>query len=484
MPLPRALKGHEVIELNISFVSQLPEVVERTGYAGDFHMMAQWFPKLAKREVDGRWAHFAFHPYAEFYADFGNYDVRMNVPARFVVGSTGELSETKVGDPERKNYQAKAQGVHDFAWTAWPNFIVEERVFTGTRVRLLRPSHTPFTAAATWKTVESGLRQLGAAYGPYPYPTLTIVHPPRSAGRAGGMEYPQLITTGGPEIGASLGIRGTELLTIHELGHQWFQGLIATNEYAHPFLDEGLVSFAEWRFLTENYGAASLVDWPWLNISRETAGRYLNRRSRTHQAPSLPAPDFESFSAISSRVYARTPLCLETLARSFSRKQLYRALGRYSREQRFRHPQPDDFFATIEKEMGPEARRQLEKMLNESASLDLRVADVQSDRVNHSWVSHITIERNGKLELPYELLLRFESGENKRLVFDGHEARTTLVESHSSPLVRVQIDPERRLLVDDQLFNNRWQAAPSSTRAFQGQALVSAFSWFLHLGAL
>lgn len=483
VPLPRELKGHEEIELEIEFVSRLPEVVERTGYAGDFHMLAQWFPKLAKREPDGRWAHFAFHPYAEFYADFGNYDVRMNVPERFRVGSTGDLQETKNDEPGRTSYRATARNVHDFAWTAWPEFVIEERIISGTKVRLLRPPATPLTAARTWKTLELGLPQLGSAYGPYPYPQLTVVHPPRAGGRAGGMEYPQLITTGGGELATLTGVRATELLTIHELGHQWFQGLIATNEYAHPFLDEGVVSFAEWRFLAENYGSASLVSLPWLKVSRITAGRYLNRRSRSTQAPNLPAPDFESFSAISSLVYARTPLCLETLARSFSREALYRALGRYTREQRYRHPGPDEFFSAIEKEMGSEPRRQLEKMLTENAGLDLRVAEVRSQPSDGSWLSHVTIERTGSLELPYEVLLLFESGQSKRLSFDGQQRKQVLIERHDTPLIEVQVDPERRLLVDEQLLNNRWQQPLHGSRAFQGQALVSAFSWLLHLGA-
>src|SRR5690554_1002162 len=154
-------------------------------------MVGQWFPKLARREPDGRWAHFAFHPHAEFYADFGDYDVTLEVPAGFVVGATGQRIEQRVTG-ERRTERYRAEAVHDFAWAAWDGFEVEERTVGATKITLLAPPHTAPARAATWESLEHALPYLGALYGPYPHPTLTVVtcSMSRGRGRRHGIPHP------------------------------------------------------------------------------------------------------------------------------------------------------------------------------------------------------------------------------------------------------------------------------------------------------
>src|SRR5262249_56825208 len=117
----------------------LPSVVLRTGYAKNFDFVAQWFPKLARLEDDGTFAHFPFHAQAEFYADYGDYDVTLDVPANTVVGAVGRRGEsTPHGD--RRSDRYRAEGVHDFAWAAWPDFHEVDRRIAGVDVRVLFPA--------------------------------------------------------------------------------------------------------------------------------------------------------------------------------------------------------------------------------------------------------------------------------------------------------------------------------------------------------
>src|SRR5262249_38661943 len=95
IPLPREIPPGETVTLEVAWKDTLPTIVERTGYDGSFHMVGQWFPKIAKLESDGTFAHFPFHHLGEFYADFGTYDVTVDVPQGFVVGATGPVTETK-----------------------------------------------------------------------------------------------------------------------------------------------------------------------------------------------------------------------------------------------------------------------------------------------------------------------------------------------------------------------------------------------------
>jgi hypothetical protein len=449
------LKAHETIVLNVEFTSFLPQIFERTGYEKSFHLAAQWYPKLAKREVNGTWAHFAFHPYGEFYADFGNYEVSLDVPQDFVVGSTGRLRRLEGGEAGRALYQATATGVHDFAWTAWPEFIVEERSIAGVQVRLLSPANLPLSRQATWKTLERSLPYLEENYGPYPYRQLTVVHPPAFASPAGGMEYPQFITTGGSDWVQALGIRAIELVTVHELGHQWFQGVIATDEMSFPFLDEGLASYAEWRYLTDTYGSTSLVSMGNLRISRIAAGRYTALLGKFDQPIELPASSYESFSRIGSIVYGRMPLALETWARVYSPQKMRAALSGYAKKFRFKHPRPRDFYHTVQMQLGQEAGRALKHYFRRGGTIDLSVGNIETRAIGGGYQSSIQIRRQGDVALPFEVVAEFADRSRVSKAFSGEAKDLNWSLVHESKLESLVIDPEHRILLDENLLNNR-----------------------------
>ena len=198
LPLPAALAPGESITLELEWSAKLPAIVLRTGYAGDFHFVGQWFPKLAKLEPDGTFAHFPFHAQAEFYADYGDYDVTLDVPKNDVVGATGARVSTSTHGDRRSGRRYVVNGVHDFAWTAWPDFRERDATVDGVAVRLLYPPDQESSADTTLTALRYALPRASALYGRYPYPDAHGRAPrPERAGEAGGMEYPTLITDDG-----------------------------------------------------------------------------------------------------------------------------------------------------------------------------------------------------------------------------------------------------------------------------------------------
>ena len=475
VPLPEPVAPGRTLTLEIEFSSKLPPVLERTGYSGSFHFVAQWFPKLARREPDGTWAHFPFHPQAEFYADYGRYDVTLDVPETMVVGATGRrVAERR--EAGRLIVRHQADDVHDFAWTAWDGFSTQRESIDGVEVVLLHPADHAKNVATTFEALRSSLPRFNRLYGRYPHPQLTVVHPPETAEAAGGMEYPMLITTGGPWWTAHSGVRAIEAVTVHELGHQWFQGLIGTNEHAWPFLDEGLTTFVESRAMSAAYGAGSLVSWPGLSISDDAARRALAIHYGHDDVVALPAARFSSFRQVGALVYARTSTILGTLGNVYGNDALERALGRYARHYRFRHPTPRHFVAAVREVLGADAAQNLETALFERGWVDYVAEDLRSVRVSgpagvfdreagretvsrdasepELWDSQLRIVRRGTLRFPVEVELLLENGERVQKHWDGRGAWAAISHRSASPVIRARVDPATKITLDDDLTNN------------------------------
>lgn len=505
VPLPREIQPNETITLEMVWDDKLPAVVERTGFEGSFHMIAQWFPKIARLEPDGTWAHFPFHHLGEFYADFGNYDVTLDVPANFVTGATGPLVDSKTENGRRFDHHVQTD-IHDFAWTAWDKFQSRKETIDGVAVTILYPPNYESHAERELATMRFALPYYGARYGKYPYGVLTLVHPPSTSPEAGGMEYPTLITTGGASYHPD-GIRLVELVTIHEFGHQYFYGLLASHETNWPALDEGLNSYAESEAMGTWKGRGSIVDLFGLKIS-DHDGQAERARHYVHDDKvAQPAYAFGTGSAYGALVYSRTATILETMRRVWGDPAMQKAMGTYARRFRFKHPTPDDFIGTMKTELGDAAGAFLRSAFYEKGWIDFVVssmashavhapagifdkggqrttvkpADGSSDKKYEGWV---LVTRRGPLVLPVEIELVAENGTRTRVPWDGTTESIRVPYSGASPLVSVLVDPDSKILLD-QNPENDFATAPGYGGAGAPRTLERATYWSeLVMGAI
>lgn len=475
----------ETLTLFAEFSSQLPEIVERSGYADGFHMVGQWFPKLAKLEADGTFTHFPYRPLAEFYADFGDYDVTLRVPAAMLVGASGRrISETLAGTDKEVRYVAR--GVHDFAWTAWSGFAERRERIAGVDVLLLYPDGLDGAASTTLEMLRLGLPYFSRRYGSYPYPTLTVVHPPPAASPAGGMEYPTLITTGSSRHLGYLGARTLQSVTLHELAHQWFYGMIASNEPRFPFLDEGLSTFADTEAQTRWFGQGSAYTGPGPTLSLWAFQRAWSAEAGTAGPIAEPASSFADLGAVSRLVYSRTAVVLESFGRVYGHARVLAALGRYARAQRFSHPGPNELLDAFRAELGADVTRELERALFERTSLDYAVTEIVSDPMPSSnggasvYTGHAIVRRHGAPKLPVRIELVARDGTRHSFDWDGRGEQRRFEYRGKSPLDYALVDPETRILLDDNLSNNAASPRPASAPRLTERLLYAAallLSW-------
>ena len=444
VPLPRDVPPGGSIDLDVAWNDRLPVIIERTGYRDRFHMVGQWFPKIARLEADGTWAHFPFHHLSEFYADFGTYDVTIDVPASYTIGATGPTVESRVEGGRRIERHLQAD-VHDFAWTAWDRWQTKHETIDGVEVTVLYPPGFEDVAQRDLEALRFALPYESARYGPYPYGVLTLVHPQDDANEAGGMEYPTLITSDGPWFTPKQ-VFVPEIVTVHELGHQWFYGLVATNEAAWPFLDEGINQFAETDAMAKWKGPGSAADVWGLLVGDGAIQAVASNKAAQDEPVAQPASAFSSGANYARLVYSRTAAVLETLDRVYGDESVGNALGEYARRFRFQHPGPEQFLGVFEEKMGAQVAATLRTALFEKGWVDYAVGEVR-DRT-------VLVRRRGTLSFPVDVDLVSEDGSTRRERWDGLGDSKVIASRGSSALRSVVVDPDQRVTIDANLENN------------------------------
>ena len=422
--LPTPVYPGEKLELDVKFHVQLPKVFARMGFYGDFVMAGQWFPKLAAYEIAGQrqrreegWNAHQYHAHSEFYADFGTYEVTITVPEPYQVAATGRLSA--VSEPRHgwRHWTFTARDVHDFAWAASPDFLVEQRHYPdlgtdGLTVFLyLDPAHQS-AKERYFRITRQTMAQFGQWFGPYPYDTLRIVVPPPGASGAGGMEYPTLITAWDASIPPSSW--AVEQVVVHELAHQYWYGMVATNEFEEPWLDEGLATF------TENKMMASLVP---------EYGRLATLSPILEPKPlHLPAWEYGD-DTYASNVYLRAARVLSGIEAVIGEEKMMDILRTYFQRYQFAHPSTEDFLAVINEVSGKNFNDFFQRFVFSERMVNYRLNSIESEATGQpgQYRHRLHVSSENALPQTVPILIRHVDGKTATVMWNTQNSAEPLV---------------------------------------------------------
>lgn len=497
LPLPSPVGPSGTIRLSIAFSARLPRAIARTGYVDDFFFVGQWFPKIGVYEPrgvrgapGGRWNCHQFHSNTEFYADFGVYDVSITLPTRFVVGATGAAVSDRWNPEGSRTITYHAEDVHDFAWTAWPEFVEQNHRWGTTDIRMLLPAIRLRKAHRNLDALVAAMAYMDSCVGPYPYPTFTLVEPPPEAVATGGMEYPTLVTAGDfPLPGITL--RLAEQVTVHEFVHNYFQGMVASNEFEEAWLDEGFTQYYEARIMDGTYGTrTSLLDWLGIRIGSGefSRGAYVSSRNPSVAPIATPAWKFE-FGGYGMLTYFKSMLMLQTLEGLIGRPVMDSVMKTYFHRWRFRHPSGADFIAVVNEivpryhrsRLGPNMDWFFDQVLYGTGVCDYAVTALAHSRTpepagklpeSHdgadsagTLVSTVTVSRLGDVRLPVEVRVSFDDGGEVTEWWDGKERNVSFTYRREVRIEKAVVDPEGRIPLDMNGINNSRAATPPSAPA-------------------
>ena len=466
--LPRPVAPGQDVQFKIKFKATFPEVIARTGYKRTFLLAGQWFPKVGVW-WHGQWNCHQFHAMTEFFADFGTYDVRVTLPKNYVIGGTGVQVSDQDNGNGTKTVGFHAEDVHDFAWTADPNFKVINDTFNGSvgpvKIRLLSyDSHQ-----RAWQTyidcMQLTMRRFDEWYGPYPYAQITVVDPPHGGGEAGGMEYPTFIT-GDSGWFIPKGVHLVDLVTEHEFGHQYWYGMVATNEFENGWLDEGINSYTEVKVMDSMFGRnTSVINWLGAQLGNREAQRFQYLASTDIDPLSKFSYQDMSVNDYGAITYGKTASMLVTLERVVGEQTLKNALHTYFMRYRFTHPTQEDFMRTVNEVAGQDLSWYWNQAVYGTQVFDYEVKRATSDPVNWwedpdekqgetMYETQVILHRKRDFVFPVEAVVKFDNGESIRERWDGKDRWVRYVYRKKAKVESVQIDPDYDVTMDSNYLNN------------------------------
>lgn len=393
--------------VSFTFRGQVPVQIRRSGRnssEGIAYSMTQWYPKLAHYDHRGWHA----YPYVgrEFHGTWGDFDVKLTLDSAHTVAATGVLQNPEAighGYPARKplkrpagdrlTWHFQARDVHDFAWSADPEYVHFIEAVPGGPVLHFFHKNDP-ALAAVWKDLPGfmvkALNYMNEHFGKYPWPQYTFAQ-----GGDGGMEYPMLtLITGKRRLGSLVGV------SVHEFVHSWYYGMLASNEGRFAWMDEGMTQYASSKVMRHLFPRE---EPPHMQAYQ---GYHALVESGKHEPPSVHADHFNSNFAYGVTAYNFGELFVHQIGAVVGERTLASGLLRYTKVCGFKHPEPIDLERVLEKESGLELDWYFDQWINTTRTLDYGVHSV----FELDGQLTITLERKGDMLMPADVLVERRDG--------------------------------------------------------------------------
>jgi hypothetical protein len=407
------LPGQTVV-FDMQFEGQVPLQVRRAGRdnaEGIRYSMSQWYPKMAAYDNRGWHA----NPYVgrEFYGNFGDFDVKITIDKSYILGGTGYLQNAnqighgyedegvKVPEPKGKNltWHFIAPNVHDFMWAADPNYTHEKvKMEDGPMVHFLYVKNDK--TQENWTKLKGytvdAIQYMSDNFGKYPYEQYSVIQ-----GGDGGMEYPMAtLITGHRGLQSLVGV------TVHELIHSWYYGVLGFNESSEPWLDEG---FTTWGTSVVMDAVFSKED----KFVQDGAYKsYFRLAKAGYEEPLTTHGDHYNLnSAYGPGTYNKGAVFVEQLIYVIGKENFDKAMLRLWNDWQYKHPNGHDVIRVMEKTSGLELDWYYDYFIASTKTIDYGVKSVEG--VNDK--TKITLERVGLMPMPLDVVVTYTDGSQEMI---------------------------------------------------------------------
>jgi hypothetical protein len=425
---------------------------------------------------NGAWNCHQYHADTEFFADFGTYDVNLRLPDRFSVGASGiQTGELRHSDGT-KTVTFHGEDIHDFAWAASPHFQAVDDTYVNSlgtvKIHaLILASHANLRARYV-ESLKKSLQKYDEWLGPYPYKQITLIDPEPGA-PVGGMEYPTLITGEADWYEPSWSHYELETTVVHEFGHQYWYGMVASNEFEEPWLDEGINSYSEAKVMGSIFGKSNSQLNARSIYGDDAASSRTFYLSHPEEDPIVRLGwKFASDASYGAIVYGKTATVLNTLEGVVGEDTLRQALRVYFTRYRFKHPTGADFLQVVAEVSGrTDLQPYFAQAIEGTAGLDYSVDSLttapmewwKGENAGTPYRTSVLVRRKGTFLFPVKLEVGFADGSKEQTTWDGQDRWARFFWDKPSRATYAQIDPDGAVPLDLNSFNNSYTLRADDT---------------------
>ncbi len=384
----------------------------------------------------------------------------MTVPSGRVVSASGVPEGSQDNGDGTQTARFRSEHVTDVAWFEGPDLASQRRRVGNAEVEVFAPAALAGAIPRYLDAAQLALDQYSAWYGPYPWPRLAVLVPPLDANGVGGMEYPALVTVDPPPaapFGLDQDLLLPEVVTLHEIAHQWFPMQVQSDEAAEPWLDEGFADYLTTRLLEQRYGVpSSFVDAPFAQLGYRTVHHLDYLAFADSDVVTRRSWDY-SRAQYGSAVYSKGSLALRTLQGYLGEDRMLAALRLYVARWRWRHPLTADFVAAVQDASGEDLGWLFQPLLFGTDTFEYRVESIASTPGPGGYQTEVRLQRSGGVPLPVAVLVRFADGSEQTARWDARDTQATLRFASTAPAMSASIDPGHDVALelnalDDTLF--------------------------------
>jgi len=337
IPLEEPLRPGEAIDIELNYLIQLPTLADRFGYYNGVYNLGNWHPILAVYDEEG-WNLNPYYAIGDpFYSEASNYNVIIRAPKNIIIAATGNIKEQSRAS-EYSKWSIEARLVRDFAWAASADFNLVEEIVGDTAIKMYYLTKDASIRKKALEYTKSSLKIFQNVYGKYPYGQLSVVETYFPSG----MEYPTLIYIS-EEYFRNKELQSMELVIVHEVGHQWWYGVVGNNQIKDAWLDESLTTYSELVYYREAKGESVA----------QQVHQLRNEATWNNSTNSLKSVgiwkglhEYRNWLEYGSLVYSKGASMLVELEKLYGRNKVYEILNTYYNKYLFRIAKPEDFINT------------------------------------------------------------------------------------------------------------------------------------------
>lgn len=473
--LNKPLKTGESVRISTPFHVKLPETFSRMGHVGQSYQISQWYPKPAVFDKYG-WHPIPYLDQGEFYSEYGSFDVSITLPKNYVVGATGDLQNAEeskwldsiseatkeidmysgdmsfpASSKEAKTLRYTQTNIHDFGWFADKRYHVlkGEVELPYSKKKVTTWSLFTNNQADLWNKAPEYLHDAIFYYskwiGEYPYVQVTAVDGALSAG--GGMEYPNVTVIGEERSAFSL----DEVIT-HEVGHNWFYGMLGSNERDHAWMDEGINSYYEYRYIRTKYPERKLIGKFPEGIAKSfdllqykhkymmDLGYQFMARENRDEPLEQTSSKFTDFN-YGVCVYGKSMLIFDYLEAYLGTDKFDFIMQKYFLLWQYKHPQPEDIRKVFETETGKDLAWFFDDLIKTKKKIDYKISKLQILGGNHLRYKMVNLKIKNAGDIASPVSVSFISGDLSQTVWLEGFRKDTIIHLGTPQPDKIQIDP-------------------------------------------